>query len=151
MKADMIALNQMPPELKAQFEQLSQQAERLGGQEGMNLGMQAKDLLAQFSAPILSELVVEFTEKIGPPSDEDPLVTIRKQELALKGQELAQEQQQFVADQNRRKADAMNKNRLEQERINTQEDIAEMKDETTQQRLKQQRELKMLDLMNKDK
>ena len=35
----------------------------------------------------------------------------------------------------------MNKNRLEQERINTQEDIAEMKDETTQQRLKQQREL----------
>ena len=53
----------MPPELKAQFEQLSQQAEQLGGQEGMNFGMQAKDLLAQFSAPILSELVVEFTEK----------------------------------------------------------------------------------------
>ena len=33
--------------------------------------------------------------------------------------------------------------------INTQEDIAEMKDETTQQRLKQQKQLKMLDLMSK--
>ena len=44
----------------------------------------------------------------------------------------------------------MAKNRLDQERINTQEDIAEMKDDTTQQRLKQQRELKMLDLMKKN-
>jgi lipase chaperone LimK len=149
MKADMIALEQMPPQVRNQFEQISQQAQQLGGQEGLNLNMQAKDLLAQFSAPILSELIVEFTEKIGPPSDEDPLVTIRKQELALKGQELAQEQQQFVADQNRRKNDALAKNRLDQDRINTQEDIAEMKDETTQQRLKQQKQLKMLDLMSK--
>ena len=44
----------------------------------------------------------------------------------------------------------MAKNRLDQERIKTQEDIAEMKDDTTQQRLKQQRELKMLDLMKKN-
>jgi len=150
MKADMLALEQMAPEVRTQFEQLSQQAQQVGGQEGVGLNMQAKDLLAQFSAPILSQLIVEFTEKIGPPSDEDPLVTIRKQELALKGQELAQEQQQFVADQTRRRNDSMAKNRLDQERINTQEDIAEMKDDTTQQRLKQQRELKMLDLMKKN-
>ena len=150
MKADMLALEQMPLEVRTQFEQLSQQAQQVGGQEGVGLNMQAKDLLAQFSAPILSQLIVEFTEKIGPPSDEDPLVTIRKQELALKGQELAQEQQQFVADQTRRRNDSMAKNRLDQERINTQEDIAEMKDDTTQQRLKQQRELKMLDLMKKN-
>lgn len=70
--------------------------------------------------------------------------------MALKGQELAQEQQQFVADQTRRRNDSMAKNRLDQERIKTQEDIAEMKDDTTQQRLKQQRELKMLDLMKKN-
>lgn len=64
MKADMLALEQMPLEVRTQFEQLSQQAEQVGGQEGVGLNMQAKDLLAQFSAPILSQLIVEFTEKL---------------------------------------------------------------------------------------
>ena len=58
-----------------------------------------QEIVAQFSGPILAELVAEYTEKVSAPKDEDPLVTIRKQELALKGQELAQEKEQFDADQ----------------------------------------------------
>ena len=32
----------------------------------------------------MSQLIVEYTSKISSPEDEDPLVAIRKQELALK-------------------------------------------------------------------
>ena len=111
--------------------------------------MQRNDLLAQFSAPILSQLVVEYTEKVSSPSDEDPLVTIRKQELALKGQELQQEKQQFLLDQQRRKEDSINQDNIDKQKIQTQEEIAEMKDDTARARLQQQKDLKIQDLINK--
>jgi hypothetical protein len=97
--------------------------------------------LAQFSSPILAELVTEYTAKVASPSDEDPLVTIRKQELALKGQELTQENRQFLADQERRKDEALRQDMIDRERINTSEDIQEMKNETALRRLAQQKEL----------
>ena len=40
---------------------------------------EANNLLAQFSAPIMSQLIAEYTSKIASPDDEDPLVAIRKQ------------------------------------------------------------------------
>ena len=63
--------------------------------EAQQMKTQANDILAQFSAPIMTELMLQFLAKIGMTGDEDPLVTIRKQELALKGQQLNQDQQQF--------------------------------------------------------
>jgi hypothetical protein len=87
----------------------------------------------------MSQLVMEFNEKIAAPSDEDPLVTIRKQELALRGQELAQDQQQFAADQKRRAAEAAREDMIDRERIQAQEDIAGMRDDTARARLEQQR------------
>tara|TARA_R100000544_G_scaffold5722_2_gene2183 strand:+ start:7234 stop:9717 length:2484 start_codon:yes stop_codon:yes gene_type:complete len=151
MKADIIALDQMPPETRNQFEQLNAQAQQMGDEEGKMVMMQSSDLVAQFSAPILSELMIEFTQKIGPPSDEDPLVTIRKQELALKGQELAQEQQQFMLDQNRRKSESLSKIQIDKSRVGVQEDIAEMKDDTARARLEQQKQFKIQELINKNK
>ena len=38
-------------------------------------------------------------KSITPPPTEDPLVSIRKQELAFRGQEVAQKQQQFEVEQ----------------------------------------------------
>ena len=85
--------------------------------------------------------MTEYTAKVASPSDEDPLVTIRKQELALKGQELTQENRQFLADQERRKDEALRQDMIDRERINTSEDIQEMKNETALRRLAQQKEL----------
>jgi hypothetical protein len=76
-------------------------------------------------------------------------VAIRKQELALKGQELAQEQQQFKAEQQRKMEESLRQDRIDRERIATQEDIADMKDETARARLAQQRELSIANMMNK--
>ena len=96
MKADVLAQQQMPQEVMAQYQQLQQATQQTSGQEQQQLVQQAAQILGQYSF-ILAQLVQEFTESVGSPEDEDPLVTIRKQELALKGQELAQEQRRMCS------------------------------------------------------
>jgi hypothetical protein len=150
MKADGLAKQQMPQELLVQYEQLIQQSEQAPDAEAIPLLAQANDILAQFSAPILSELMIEYTNQISAPQDEDPLVAIRKQELALKGQELAQEQQQFVADQQRRVEESLRRDQVDRERIDTQEEIADIKDATARARLAQQKEMQMLNMFKKN-
>jgi Ulp1 family protease len=146
MKADVIAQQQMPPEVLQQYQQLQQQAQQVSPVEAQQLQAQAQNILAQFSAPIMSELVIQFSQQIGTPQEEDPLVTIRKQELALKGQQLNQEQQQFMQREEQRAMDQMRQDQIDRERIEAQRDIAEMKDDTTRDRLDQQKELKLIDL-----
>ena len=149
MKADVLAQQQMPQEVMAQYQQLQQATQQTSGQEQQQLVQQAAQILGQYSSPILAQLVQEFTESVGSPEDEDPLVTIRKQELALKGQELAQEQRQFAADQDRKIQETQARLSVDRERIDASESIARMKDDTAQDRLDQQREFKLRDLQNK--
>jgi len=149
MKADILAEQQMPPEVMQQFQQLQQQAQEASPEEAQNLSLQAGDILAQFSSPILAELLVEYNQKVAAPQDEDPLVAIRKQELALKGQELSIEQQQFLAEEQRKMQEAQQRINVDRERIDAQEDIAGLRDDTARARLEQQARFKLLDQRNK--
>jgi len=149
MKADVIAQQQMPAEVLQQFQQLQQQAQQVPPAQQQQLAVEANNILAQYSAPIMSELIAEYTTKISSPEDEDPLVAIRKQELALKGQELALDQQQFVAQEQRKAEDSARRAQIDRERIGLSEDIAEMRDDTARARLDQQRLFKNIDLQNR--
>jgi hypothetical protein len=149
MKADALGEQQMPPEIQQQFQQLQQQAQQVSPAEAEQLVMQAGDLLAQFSAPIMADLISEYSKQVENPNDEDPLVAIRKQELALKGQELSMEQQQFLQEEKRKAQEAQMRARVDRERIETQEDIADLRDDTARARLEQQARFKMLDLQNR--
>jgi len=148
MKADSLAEQQMPPEAMQQFQQLQQQAQQANPAEGQQMVQQAGDILAQFSAPIMAELVTEYSQKVADPSDEDPLVSIRKQELALKGQELSMEQQQFLQEEKRKALDAQRRVNVDKERIESMEDIADLRDETARARLEQQARFKLLEMQN---
>ena len=148
MKADNLGVQQMPPELRQQYEALGAQMQQMPVQEQDQVKLQMQELVAQFSAPILAQLMVEFTQKVKP-NDEDPLVTIRKQELALKGQELAQENQQFVADQQRRRDEALREDKIDVQRIQTQQDIADEKADISRERMETQKQLKIQDLIQK--
>jgi len=148
MKADSLAEQQMPPEAMQQFQQLQQQAQQSNPAEGKQMTQQASDILAQFSAPIMAELVTEYSQKVADPSDEDPLVSIRKQELALKGQELSMEQQQFLQEEKRKALDAQRRVNVDKERIESMEDIADLRDETARARLEQQARFKLLEMQN---
>ena len=146
MKADSIAQQQMPPEALQQYQQLQQQAQQMSPVEAAQVMQQANDLLAQFSSPIMSELMQQFSQEVATPPQEDPLVAIRKQELALKGQELQQDREQFEIKEQMRAEEKMRQDRIDRERIATQLDIAKMKDDSTQDRLEQQKELKLIDI-----
>jgi hypothetical protein len=150
MKADILAQQQMPPEVMQQYQQIQQQAQQVSPAEQSQLLQEANNILSQFSAPIMAELIADYTARISSPEDEDPLVAIRKQELALKGQELAIEQQQFITQERRKAQDAQRRINVDRERIQTSEDIAEMRDDTARARLDQQRMLKNLDIMNRN-
>ena len=149
MKADKLAEQQMPPEMMQQFQALQQQAQQASPEEAPALSQQAGDILAQFSSPILAELLIEYNQKVSSPDDEDPLVAIRKQELALKGQELSIEQQQFLAEEKRKALDAQRRIEVDRERIGSMEDIAEARDDTSRERMEQQARFKMIELQNK--
>ena len=149
MKADILAEQQMPPEMMQQFQGLQQQAQQAQPEEAQALSIQAGDMLAQFSSPILAELLIEYNQKVAAPQDEDPLVSIRKQELALKGQELSIEQQQFATEQQRKVQEAQQRINVDRERIETQEDIAGLRDDTARARMEQQARFKIADMQNK--
>ena len=146
LKADAIAQQQMPPEAMQQYQQMQQQAQQMPPQEAAPLMQQAQAMLAQFSSPIMSELMQQFAEQVSAPPQEDPLVTIRKQELALKGQELSQDQQQFESKEKLRMEEKLRQDKIDVERIQAQKDIAELKDDTTRDRMDQQKELKLIDI-----
>jgi len=146
MKADLIAQQQMPPQVLEQYQQLQSQAQQLSPVDAAPLQQQANDLLAQFSSPIMTELMTQFAQQVATPPQEDPLVEIRKQELALKGQELQQERDQFAVKEQMRAEEKMRQDQIDRERIDAQRDIARMRDDTAQDRLDQQKELKLIDL-----
>ena len=146
MKADLIAQQQMPPEALQQYQQLQQQAQQATPVQASSIQQQANDLLAQFSSPIMTELMTQFAQQVSAPPQEDPLVEIRKQELALKGQELQQERDQFEVKERIRMEEKMRQDQIDRERIDVQRDIARMRDSTAQDRLDQQKELKLIDL-----
>ena len=150
MKADVIALEQMPPDAKAQYEQLNAQAQQTDAANATPMLAQANDILAQFSSPILAEIMTEYAQKVSTPQDEDPLVSIRKQELALKGQQLQQDQEQFRIDQQRKEKEARSRSQIDVGKIDSQEDIAEMKNQTTLDRMAQQKEMQLRTLANKN-
>jgi phosphatidate phosphatase PAH1 len=146
MKADLIAQQQMPPEAMQQYQQLQQQAQQSTPVDAAALQQQANEILAQFSSPIMTELMTQFAQQVATPPQEDPLVAIRKQELALKGQELQQEKEQFAIKEQMRADEKARQDQIDRERIDAQRDIARMKDDTTQDRLDQQKELKLIDI-----
>ena len=82
------------------------------------------------SAEIASEVSEQYAQSITPPPSEDPLVSIRKQELALKGQELAQRQEQFEVKQQFAQDKERNDVLLDQQRLDQQEEIANQNDQT---------------------
>ena len=99
-------------------------------QSDPNSMQQFQTQVASRSAEIASEVSEQYAQSITPPPSEDPLVSIRKQELALKGQELAQRQEQFEVKQQFAQDKERNDVLLDQQRLDQQEEIANQNDQT---------------------
>lgn len=150
--ANQIAEQQMPPEAQQQIQQMMQQAQTLDPQSQMMVQQQVQGIIESMSSPILAQLSSEFLASIQPPPQQDPLVAIRQQELGLRDKEIDLKNQQFVS---KEQQDAMEKSaelQLQQQKADQQAMVASEKNDIAKERLRQQAELKLIDLqarMNK--
>ena len=111
--------------------------------------MQMKNLIDSKVAEICAQLIEQIAPSFAPQEPEDPLVALRREELAIKAEDVERKAEdadkRIALDRERLREQS----RLTEEKIDSAEDIAGMKDKRTQERLEQQREFKMADMANK--
>jgi hypothetical protein len=106
-------------------------------QQDPNMQKQIADQVASRAAEISAEVSEQYAQSLTPPPQEDPLVSLRKQELALRGSEIQQKAEQFnkkaEMDMQKESNDTMidtqrlqQQDEIAQDRIQTQRDIAAM-------------------------
>ena len=150
--ANKIAEEQMPPEAKQQIEQMTQQSQQMDAPTQAMIQQQIASMIEGISSPILAQLSNQFLSSIQPPPQQDPLVAIRQQELGLRDKEIELKNQQFSS---KEQQDAMEKSaelQLQKQKADQQAMNASDKNDIAKDRLKQQAELKLIDLqarMNK--
>ena len=123
--------------------------QQVSPQEAQQISQQIQMILDQFSSPIMAQLTSEFLQSIGQGSGEDPLVEIRKTELALKDKELNMDAEQFAAKQEQRAQEKLLDADIQKDRINVQKSIADDKLDVAIDRLQQNANLKLLELESK--
>ena len=122
----------MMAELTAQQEVMASipQEQQMMMQQDPNMQKQIQDQIASRAAEIAAEVSEQYAQSLTPSPQEDPLVTIRKQELALKGQEIQQKDEQFKKKQEMEMKKERNDVLLNQQRLDQQEEIAQDRIET---------------------
>ena len=144
-----LAQEQIPEETQMRIQEIQAQMQQVSPQEAQQISQQIQMILDQFSSPIMAQLTSEFLQSIGQGSGEDPLVEIRKTELALKDKELNLDAEQFAAKQEQRAQEKLLDADIQKDRINVQKSIADDKLDVAIDRLKQNADLKLLELESK--
>ena len=163
MKAQQMAMQD--PEVMQMQQQMQQvQQMPMGGMGGMppqpgmappmnpqlqQMQMQMQNLIESKVAEICAQLIEQIAPSFAQQEPNDPLVDLRRKELDIKEEDndrKAKDADQRIALDRERLRE---QSRLTEERIDSAEDIAGMKDERTKERLDQQRELKMADMASK--
>ena len=109
------------------FEHIGLKAQVLATQQMQPQEQQNPDLIASKVAEIQAQLIIDYLQKNPPKPTEEPLVAIKKQELALRSQE---QQTEALNEQQKLKQDQMKTQQqgsIARERIQSTEDIANMR------------------------
>jgi hypothetical protein len=147
--AGQMAQEQMPPEVQQRIQEIQAQMQQVSPEEAAQIQQQIQMIIEQYSSSIMAQLTSEFLQSIGVGGSEDPLVDIRKRELDLKDKELDMESEQFGLKQNQRQQEKMMDSQYQQQRLDVQKQIADDKLDVAINRLKQNADLKLLELENK--
>ena len=147
--ATQIAEQQMDPEMQQRIAEIQMQMQQVSPEEAQQIQQQIQMILDELSSPILAELTQAFLSSIGQTNQGDPLVAIRQQELDLKDKELDMEQMQFDSNQEQKSMNSMLNQELQKQRLDIQKIIADDKLQLGFDRLKQQADLKLLELEQK--
>jgi hypothetical protein len=146
-----MAAEQLPPELQDQMNQLEAAVTSgaIPPEEAMPLQQEMLSLQEKISSPILAQLTQDFLISIGQADEADPLVAIRERELELREQEIKADQAQFEAKEAARGREKLLEAEIAKQRIEAQRDINDDKMDLAIDRLRQQADLKLLELQAK--
>ena len=108
-------------ELQPQIQQAQAQGMQLDEQQQQQLMAQAENRVSELIAQITAEVMSATSE------DEDPLVELRRQELRIKEADLYRKAQDDAERLKLDRQENTDRNKIARERIDSQEDIAEMR------------------------
>ena len=129
--------NQQNPQMM----QMQQQA-----MQNPELQQQLMAQVANRVAQVIAELMAQLNINFAPPDPEDPLVDLRREEIAVKSADVQRKSREFEEKQKYDMVDMQQRDEIARERLDVMEDIAEMRNETSQDRLDQQEEFKKMDI-----
>ena len=147
--ATQVAEQQMDPEMQQRIAEIQMQMQQVSPEEAQQIQQQIQMIMDELSSPILAELTQAFLSSIKQTNQGDPLVAIRQQELDLKDKELDIEQMQFDSNQEQKGMNSMLNHEWQKQRLDIQKIIADDKLQLGFDRLKQQADLKLLELEQK--
>tara|TARA_R100000995_G_scaffold27901_1_gene12229 strand:- start:119 stop:904 length:786 start_codon:yes stop_codon:yes gene_type:complete len=127
----------IPPEQQMMMQQNPQM------QQEMQMQVQNR------AAEIIGELTEKYAQAIAPQGGDDPLVEIRKQELAIKGADVQRKTQEFEKKQELERERERNQRLVDQQRIDIQEESLDDKTRIAEERIQAQKDIAVFNANNR--
>ena len=93
------------------------------------------------AAELIGELTEQYAQAVSPPPEQDPLVSIRQQELALRGADIQRKAEEFERQQEFDKERERNDTLLAQQRLDLQDEALADKTRVAEERIQTQRDI----------
>ena len=136
----------------SEFQATLQQIQQLPPEVGMQYQQQLQESVARDVAAVVSQLMEQINSIFMPPPPQpDPLVELRGKELDIKADDVQRKREEFAQRQQFDAMKAMQSNKLAEQRLVIQQDIAKMKDDIARERIEQQNQFKAMDIMRGNK
>jgi hypothetical protein len=110
-------------------------------QQNPQMMQQMQNDVQNKAAEIIGDLTEKYAQTVSPASSEDPLVTIRKQELALRGQDIERKADEFEKRQEFDRERERNQRLVDQQRIDISEEALNDKTRIAEERIQTQRDI----------
>ena len=142
----------MLAEAKAQEEVMSQLApeQQQMLQQDPNMQQQIQMQIQNVASQLIAEMIEQYAQAVTPPPQQDPLVAIRQQELAIKGADIQRKGEEFEQklqqDQQNERNDAL----IAQQRLDISKEALEDKTRVAEERIQTQRDIAALNNMKRN-
>jgi hypothetical protein len=131
-----------------EFQAMLQQIQQLPPEVGMEYQQRLQENVAKDIAAVVSGLTEQINAMFMPPPPQpDPLVELRGKELDIKADDVQRKREEFAQKQEFDAMRAMENNKLAEQRLVIQKDIAMMKDDIAKERIDQAAQFKAMDIM----
>ncbi len=118
-------------------------------QQNPQMMQQINDQIQDRAAVIIGELTEKYAQTLEPDGSSDPLVELRKQEIAIKGADVQRRAEEFNKKQEFDREKERNQRLVDQQRIDISEEALNDKTRIAEERIETQRDIAQLNANNR--